>query len=79
MLGSLCFFVMMGQFLSASIPPMIVPIMMDLQVDSSQVSQLASWATLAVGLGVSLILSRVDLATYFLFRVPIDADFQVPF
>ncbi|KAH8683735.1 major facilitator superfamily domain-containing protein [Ilyonectria robusta] len=51
MLGSLCFFVMMGQFLSASIPPMIVPIMMDLQVDSSQVSQLASWATLAVGLG----------------------------
>ncbi|KAH7114823.1 major facilitator superfamily domain-containing protein [Dactylonectria macrodidyma] len=51
MLGSLCFFVMMGQFLSASIPPMIVPIMKDLHVDSSKASQLASWATLAVGLG----------------------------
>ncbi|KAH7143481.1 major facilitator superfamily domain-containing protein [Dactylonectria macrodidyma] len=51
MLGSLCFFVMMGQFLSASIPPMIVPIMMELHVDSSKAAQLASWATLAVGLG----------------------------
>ena len=53
MLGSLCFFVMMGQFLSAAIPPMLAPIMMDLHVDSSKASQLASWAALAVGLGVS--------------------------
>ncbi|KAH7136353.1 major facilitator superfamily domain-containing protein [Dactylonectria macrodidyma] len=51
MLGSMCFFVAMGQVLGASIPPMIGSIMMDLHVGSGKAAQLASWGTLSIGLG----------------------------
>jgi hypothetical protein len=53
MYGSLCWFVMMGQFLSASLPPMMGSLIQTFHTDSNETAQLASWATLAVGLGVS--------------------------
>lgn len=52
MLISLSFFVMMGQFLSASIPPLIGEIVQDLHVSSTKASQLTSWAVLGIGFGV---------------------------
>ncbi|EXK77994.1 hypothetical protein FOQG_17305 [Fusarium oxysporum f. sp. raphani 54005] len=51
MMGTLTFFVMMGQVLGSSIPPMISSLVMDLHVDSTKISQLASWGSLCIGLG----------------------------
>ncbi|KAF4337274.1 HOL1 [Fusarium beomiforme] len=51
MMGTLSFFVMMGQVLGASIPPMIGSLVRDLHVDSTKISQLASWGSLCIGLG----------------------------
>ncbi|KAF4809637.1 Protein HOL1 [Colletotrichum siamense] len=51
MLGSLSWFVLMGQVMSASLPPMLGPIMYELHVSAAQASQLASWAVLALGFG----------------------------
>ncbi|EMT74677.1 hypothetical protein FOC4_g10000642 [Fusarium odoratissimum] len=51
MMGNLSFFVMMGQVLGASIPPMLLPLVKDMHVSSTKISQLASWGTLCIGLG----------------------------
>ncbi|KAG5791035.1 hypothetical protein H9Q69_009913 [Fusarium xylarioides] len=51
MIGNLSFFVMMGQVLGASIPPMLLPLVKDMHVSSTKISQLASWGTLCIGLG----------------------------
>lgn len=53
MMVNLSFFVMMGQVLGASIPPMLLPLVKDMHVSSTKISQLASWGTLCIGLGVS--------------------------
>lgn len=53
MMGNLSFFVTMGQVLGASIPPMLVPLVEDMHVSSTKISQLASWGSLCIGLGVS--------------------------
>ncbi|KAG5781672.1 hypothetical protein H9Q73_004685 [Fusarium xylarioides] len=42
---------MMGQVLGASIPPMLLPLVKDMHVSSTKISQLASWGTLCIGLG----------------------------
>ncbi|QGI84860.1 hypothetical protein CEK25_011589 [Fusarium fujikuroi] len=41
----------MGQVLGASIPPMLVPLVEDMHVSSTKISQLASWGSLCIGLG----------------------------
>ncbi|KAK2052728.1 major facilitator superfamily transporter [Colletotrichum caudatum] len=51
MLASLCWFVMMGQVMSASVPPMLGPIIQELHVSPAEASRLASFATLALGFG----------------------------
>ncbi|KAK1993926.1 major facilitator superfamily transporter [Colletotrichum falcatum] len=51
MLASLSWFVMMGQVMSASVPPMLGLIIQDLHVSAAEASRLASWAVLALGLG----------------------------
>ncbi|KAF5585027.1 HOL1 [Fusarium subglutinans] len=51
MMGNLSFFVMMGQVLGASIPPMLLPLVKDMHVSSTKISQLTSWGTLCIGLG----------------------------
>lgn len=53
MLGSLSWLVLIGQVISASLPPMLGPIMYELDVSAAQASQLASWAVQALGFGVS--------------------------
>ncbi|KAK1982963.1 major facilitator superfamily transporter [Colletotrichum cereale] len=51
MLASLSWFVMMGQVMSASVPPMLGPIIQELHVGPAEASRLASWAVLALGFG----------------------------
>ncbi|KAK1948867.1 MFS general substrate transporter [Colletotrichum sublineola] len=51
MLASLSWFVMMGQVMSASVPPMLGPIIKELHVSPVEASQLASWAVFALGFG----------------------------
>ncbi|KAK1569461.1 major facilitator superfamily transporter [Colletotrichum navitas] len=51
MLASLSWFVMMGQVMSASVPPMLGSIIQDFHVSPTEASRLACWAILALGFG----------------------------
>lgn len=72
MLGSLSWFVMMGQVMTASVPPMLGPLIQQFHISPTEASHLASWAVLALGFGVSLSPSSSILAGF----VPCDHSFR---